>query len=82
MIRLGLAKAEVELEVVEPRDAGGDVFAFEDVGQVFVMFFEQVRVGCIVEGEEDGVIAGVRDIDVTLWTGSFFVASILTYVIR
>ncbi len=57
MIRLGLAKAEVELEVVEPRDAGGDVFAFEDVGQVFVMFFELVGVGCIVEGEEDGVIA-------------------------
>ena len=27
-------------------------------------------------------IPGVRDINVTLWTGSFFVASILTYVIR
>ncbi len=57
MIRLTLATAEVELEVVEPGDAGVDVFAFEDLGQVFVMGFEQVRMGGIVEGNDDGVIA-------------------------
>ena len=57
MIRLTLAKAEVELEVIEPGDAGIDVFAFEDLGQVLVMGFEQVRMGGIVEGDEDRVVA-------------------------
>ena len=57
MIRLSSAKAEVEFEVVEPRDAGVNVFALEDLGQVLIVFFEQVGVGGIVESDEDGVIA-------------------------
>jgi hypothetical protein len=39
MIRLALPKAEVQLEVVEPRNPGIDLFPFEDLGQVLVMFF-------------------------------------------
>jgi hypothetical protein len=57
MIRHTLAKAEVQLEVIEPRNSRINVFVFEDLGQVLIMFFEQVRVGSVVEGDEDGVIA-------------------------
>jgi hypothetical protein len=56
MIRLALPKAEVEFEIVEPWDPRVDVFALEDLGQVLIVFSEQVWSGGIVEGHEDGVI--------------------------
>jgi hypothetical protein len=39
MIRLALSKVEVQLEVAEPRNAGINVLALEDPGQVLIVFF-------------------------------------------
>ena len=39
MIRLLSPKAEIQFEVIEPWDAGIDVFSFEDVRQVLIVFF-------------------------------------------
>lgn len=51
-----LLEAEVEIEVVEPWDVGADAFAFEFLGQVLVVVTQEFSVGCVVEGNEDGVV--------------------------
>ena len=56
ILHLCLFEAEIEFEVVEPWDFGAEVFPDEFLGQVFVVVAQELGVGGVVEGNEDGVV--------------------------
>lgn len=53
----GLLKSEIEFEIVKPRDFGVDSGTAEFGGEVFVVLAEPIDVGCVVEGDDEGVVA-------------------------
>ena len=52
-----LHEAEIEEEIVEPRDAGIDALLAELRGEIFIMVAQQVRIGGVVIGDQNGVLA-------------------------
>ncbi len=51
-----LSEAEVECEVVEPRDTRVNMFGASLLGKVLVVFAKVLHVGSVVGGDDAGVV--------------------------